>query len=141
MGSRPDRSRKCTRVELDVRQVLARVPGQRGVGIQVHDPVLELEVSQPDVDRQSLGELLTMFEIWAEGRANAVPRAHCDRGLIALRRDDHPVIKERLVNPDGLLQEVVIIQANAYSFDFHLKPTRSRRTRHFSRCPLLTITE
>ena len=55
------------RVQLHVCQVLARVPGQGRVGVEVDDPVLELEVSQPDVDRQGSCEFLTVpLEIGAE---------------------------------------------------------------------------
>src|SRR5208283_5689931 len=60
------------RVQLDVRQVLARVPRKGRVGVQVHNPVLELEVSQANVDRQALRKLLaTALEVWAEHRSHA----------------------------------------------------------------------
>ena len=44
-------------VKLHVRQVLASVPGQRGIGVQMHHPILDLEMSQADVDRQRLREV------------------------------------------------------------------------------------
>ena len=108
-------------VELDVCQVLARVPGQRGVGVEVNDPVIDLEMSQADVDRQALGKLLAAaLEVRAERGPYSVALAHRDRAGVTLGRDDHPIVEERLVDPDGLLQEVVVVETHRNCFNPHL---------------------
>src|SRR5208337_286260 len=88
----------------------------------------------------SLGELLTALEVRAERQAHAIPVADIPRLLIGLLRDHNPVIEQGLVDPDCLFQEVVIVEADRHRFDFHLIPTKSNRTRHFSRWPFFTHT-
>src|SRR5208283_247586 len=83
------------RVQLDVRQVLARVPGKGRVGVKVHNPVLELEVSQANVDRQALRKLLTTaLEVGTERRSHTIPRAHRNRLRIILLSNDNEIIEE-----------------------------------------------
>ena len=107
-------------VELDVVQVLARVPRERGIGVEVHDPIIELEVGKPDVDRQRLCEALAVpFEVGAKCDADAVPLTDRDRAGVILRGDDNPVVEERLVNPYDLLEEIVIVETDGNRFDFH----------------------
>src|SRR5208283_673948 len=109
------------RVQLDVRQVLARVPGKGCVSVQMHNPVLELEVSQANVDRQTLGELLAAaLKVGTERRSHAIPRADRNRLCIILLSDDDHVVEEWLIDPDGLLQKVVIVEADTHRFDTHV---------------------
>src|SRR5208283_3566404 len=82
------------RVQLDVRQVLARVSGKGCVGVQVHNPVLELEVGQADVDRQTLGELLAAaLKVGTERRSHSIPRADRNRLRVILLSDDDQVVE------------------------------------------------
>ena len=108
-------------IKIYVRQVPARVPGQRRVGVQVHHPVLELEMSQADVDRQGLGELFAPLKVRTECHAHAVPLTDRDRTLVLLGGDDDPVVEKRLVDPDRLLQEVIVMEAHGNGLDSHGK--------------------
>ena len=68
-----------------------------------------------------LGELLAAaLEVRAERRAYAVALAHRDRAGVSLGRDDHPIVEERLVDPDGLLQEVVVVETHRNCFNPHV---------------------
>ena len=79
-----------------------------------------LEVGQADIDRECFCELLaTALEVRAECRPHAVALANIAGCRVVLRGYHDPVIKERLVNSNGLLQEVVIVQANRYCLDTH----------------------
>src|SRR5271166_3793138 len=88
----------------------------------------------------SLGELIAALKVWAEHQTHAIPVADIPRFLIGLLSDHNPIIEQGLVDPDGLLQEVVVMETDRDRFDFHLIPTKSNRTRHFSRWPFFTHT-